>query len=948
MTDLEADLRRRVDGAVRFDSGSRALFASGGSLYRQVPIGVVVPEDADAVAAAVAVCRDHDVAVLPMGADTSLAGQSTNVAVVIDFSPHLNHILEVDGETRRARVQPGVILDHLRAAAGQHQLTFGPDPATHAWCTLGGMIGNNACGVHSIMAGKTDENVESLDVLTYDGTRLTVGATTEQELASIIAGGGRRADIYAHLRDLRDRYAELIRTRYPRIPRRVSGYNLDQLLPENGFNVARALVGSEGTCATVLEATLRLVPDPGARSLVVLGYPDICAAADHVMSVLGHGPVGLEAIDDLLIEDMEAKRLHPTGVALLPPGRGWLLVELGGDTREEADEKARRLVADLGSDGPAVRVFADPVEAHKVWQVRETGPGATAFVPGRPATFEGWEDAAVAPERLGGYLRDFRALLDRYRYRGVLYGHFGEGCVHARMDFDLLTAQGVAAFRAFLSDAADLVVAYGGSLSGEHGDGQSRAELLPKMFGPELVQAFREFKAIWDPAGRMNPHKVVDPYRADENLRLGPSFRPVPVRTHFSFPDDGGSFVDATRRCVGIGKCRRTEGGTMCPSFMVTRDEKHTTRGRAHLLFEMLTGDVVAGGWRDRDVKEALDLCLACKGCKSDCPVNVDIATYKSEFLSHHYRHRLRPRAAYAMGLVPWLVRPASRAPALVNLAAGAPGLAAAIKLAAGVAPQRRLPRLARRTLRARLRSRPVANPGGPPVLLWVDTWTNHFHPDVGEAAVRVLEAAGFRVLLPGRPLCCGRPLYDYGMLGLAQRLLRGILAELGPQLSQGVPVVGLEPSCVAVFRDELVNLLPHDPDARRLQAQTHTLGELLLRRAPGFELPDLEAHALVHGHCHHKAVMGFEDEEDILRRMGLDVEVLDAGCCGMAGSFGFERGSRYEVSVNAGERVLLPAVRRASPATLVVADGFSCREQIAQGAGRGALHLAQVIAMGL
>ena len=783
-----------------------------------------------------------------------------------------------------------------------------------------------------------------------------MGATTEDELSSIAASGGRRGEIYDRLRDLRDRYAELIRARYPRIPRRVSGYNLDHLLPENGFHVARALVGSEGTCATVLGATLRLVPNPEARCLVVIGYADIFEAADRVMDVLEHGPIGLEGIDGLLIDDMEAKGLHPQGVKLLPPGRAWLLVELGGENRAEADDRARRLVEDLGGHGPSgahgesVRVFADPAQARQLWEVRESGPGAATFVPGRATTHEGWEDAAVAPERLGGYLRDFQGLLSRYRYRGVIYGHFGEGCVHTRIDFDLRTSSGVARFRSFLYDAADLVVGYGGSLSGEHGDGQLRAELLPKMFGPELVQAFREFKAIWDPDGGMNPGKIVEPYRADENLRQGPSLRPAPVRTHFAFPDDGGSFLDATRRCVGVGKCRRTEGGTMCPSFMVTREEQHTTRGRAHLLFEMLTGDVVSGGWRDRHVKDALDLCLACKGCKADCPVNVDMATYKSEFLSHYYRGRLRPRAAYAMGLVPWWARLASRAPAAANFLTHGPGVAAAAKFAAGVAREREVPRMAGQTLRGRLRQRlrSPANPDGPPVVLWVDTWTNHFHTDVGEAAFGVLEAAGFRVIVPERQTCCGRPLYDYGMLVLAKRLLRRIVAELRPYLTAGVPVVGLEPSCVAVFRDELVNLFPDDLRARRLAELTHTLGQLLLARARHFALPALHGRALVLGHCHHKAVMGFDDEEEVLRRMAVDVEMPDAGCCGMAGSFGFQRGRHYDVSVKAGERVLLPSVRRAEGDILVVADGFSCREQIAQGAGRQALHLAQVIALGL
>ncbi|MBW8824978.1 MAG: FAD-binding oxidoreductase [Acidobacteria bacterium] len=947
MGGLAEDLAARVEGDVRFDAGSRALVATGGSNYRQLPIGVVAPRTVDDVIEAVAVCREHDAPVLPLGADTSLAGQSTNAAVAIDFSRHLHHVVDIDAGGGQARVQPGVIRDHLDAAAAAHQLTFGPDPSTHAYCTLGGMIGNNSCGVHSVMAGKTVDNVEELDVLTYDGLRLRVGPTDEATLGRLIADGGRKGEIYRQLRELRDRYADLIRTRYPRLPRRVSGYNLDDLLPEHGCNVARALVGSEGTCVTILEATVRLVPRPRARSLLVLGYPDVYAAADHVVEVMAHGPIGLEGIDEELIADMRVKRLHVEELDLLPEGRGWLLVEFGGDDKDESDARARELMAALEGHGPSMKLYDDEDSERKVWEVREAGLGATAYVPGQPTTHEGWEDAAVPPERLGRYLRDFRALLDRYGYQGALYGHFGQGCVHTRIDFDLRTAAGIASFRSFVHDAADLVVANGGSLSGEHGDGQSRAELLPKMFGPDLVRAFAEFKAIWDPRNRMNPHKIVEPYRVDENLKLGTSYRPVAVRTHFRFPDDHGSFAEATRRCVGVGKCRRTGGGTMCPSFMVTREERHTTRGRAHLLFEMLEGDLVAGGWRDGGVKEALDLCLACKGCKGECPVNVDMATYKAEFLSHHYRWRLRPRSAYAMGLIHWAARVAAHAPGLTNRLTHGRLTGPLLKWAGGVAPEREIPTFADRTLRQRLGSGPIGRPDGRPVLLWIDTFTDHFEPHIGEAAIRVLTAAGFKVSTPERQLCCGRPLYDYGMLGLAKHLLRRDLEALRPMLTAGVPIVGLEPSCLAVFRDEVVNLFPDDPDALRLRSQAMTLGELFAREdvAP---VAHLDGRALLHGHCHQKAVLGFGDDQQLLRSTGLDVDVLDAGCCGMAGSFGFERGEHLDVSIAAGERVLLPAVRSAPADALIVTDGFSCRQQIRQCTDRSALHLAEVLDHGL
>ncbi|HEY8150328.1 MAG TPA: FAD-binding and (Fe-S)-binding domain-containing protein [Vicinamibacteria bacterium] len=949
--DLARDLRRRIAGEVRFDDGTRALYATDASNYRQVPIGVVLPRTVDDVLETLAVCRRHGAPVLGRGGGTSLAGQCCNAAVVVDMSKYLNQVIEVDPVARRARVQPGAVLDTLRAAAERHHLTFGPDPATHAQCTLGGMIGNNSCGVHSLMAGRTDENVEALDVVTYDGLRLRVGATSDDERVRIVAEGGRRGEIYATLTALRDRHADRIRARYPDIPRRVSGYNLPWLLPEHGFQLARALVGSEGTCVMVLEATLRLVPSPPARALLLLGYADAFAAADDVPRVLESGPIGLEGFDSGLVGAMKRKGLNLAGVALLPPGHGWLLVEFGGDTPREAEDRARTCLERMdrrpgGRPAPSVKQLLREPERKQIWAVRESALGVTAVVPGQPRAWEGWEDSAVSPDRLGEYLRALTALLEGHRLHGDLYGHFGQGCVHVRIDFDLETAPGIRAYRAFVEEAADLVVSFGGSLSGEHGDGQSRAELLPRMFGTDLVQAFREFKDIWDPQGRMNPGKLVDPYRIDQNLRLGTSFRPRALDTHFKYPHDRGSFTEATLRCVGVGACRRLGSGTMCPSFMVTREEKHSTRGRARLLFEMATGDVVHGGWRDEAVKEALDLCLACKGCKSDCPVGVDVATYKAEFLAHYYDGRLRPRTAHAMGLIHWWARLASMAPTLANGLTQGP-LTGAFKAIAGIAPQRRMPAFAGRSFRRGWRDRGGARASSrtgddPEVLLWVDTFNDNFHPQVLEAAEEVLRAAGFRVRIPSPPLCCGRPLYDWGMLGRAKSLLRRVLSTLEPDLRAGTPIVGLEPSCVAVFRDELVGLFPHDEDAVRLSRQVLTLGEFLTRHAAG-RLPRLAGRVLVHGHCHQKAVMGMDGELSVLEAMGADVERPDSGCCGMAGAFGFER-DKYEVSMAVGERVLLPAVRSAAESTLIIADGFSCREQIAQATPRRALHLAEVV----
>jgi Fe-S oxidoreductase len=516
-----------------------------------------------------------------------------------------------------------------------------------------------------------------------------------------------------------------------------------------------------------------------------------------------------------------------------------------------------------------------------------------------------------------------------------------------RISFDLQSAEGIKAFRSFLYDGADLVLRFGGTLSGEHGDGQAKAELLPKMYGPELVQAFGEFKHIWDPEGKMNPGKVVDAYRLDQNLRLGAQNDPPSLQTHFQFPADRYSFAHATVRCIGVSRCRRPSGGTMCPSFMVTREEQHSTRGRARLLFEMLQGNPIQG-WKSEAVKDALDLCLACKGCKGDCPVQVDMATYKAEFLSHYYQGRLRPQTAYTLGLIYWWARLAARMPAAANLFTQTPFLREIAKATAGVDPRRRIPAFAPQTFKQWFAARPVHNEGRPPVILWPDTFNNHFHPETAKAAVEVLEAAGYQVLVPAQSLCCGRPLYDYGMLDLAKRLLCRILETLRPQIQAGIPVIGLEPSCAAVFRDELTNLLPHDQDAQRLRKQTYLLSEFLTQKATGFRLPLLQRSAAVHGHCHHKAIMGMKDEQAVLQQLGLNYTVLDSGCCGMAGSFGFERGEHYQVSMQCGERVLLPAVRGATPDTLVIADGFSCREQIAQGTDRHALHLAEVIQLAL
>ena len=949
--ELDQELGRAIRGEVRFDRGSRALYATDASNYRQVPIGVVVPRDEDDVRAAVSVCRRFGAPILARGSGTSLAGQSCNVAVVLDFTKYMNRILEIDFEKRIARVQPGVILDTLRGRAEQKKLTFGPDPSTHSRCSLGGMIGNNSCGTHSLISGKTVDNVHELRILLYDGTELTVGATPEAELEAIVGEGGRRGEIYAGLRSIRDRYLAHIRSGFPQIPRRVSGYNLDQLLPEQGFHVARALVGTEGTCAIVLGATLRLIESPQHRVLVGLGYPDSFAAADHVPAILETSPIGLEGFEGGIIDGLNYK--GAPNLDLLPPGRGILLAEYGSNDPAESRATAERLVLKLSGlpGAPVTRIYS-AAESKAVWKIRESGPRMASAVPGSLPRWEGWDDASVAPERLGPYLRELRSLLDEYGYQAAFYGHFGHGCIHMQVSFDFETEEGIRKYEAFINRGADLVVRYGGSLSGEHGDGQSRGALLPKMFGPELMQAFAEFKAVWDPGNRMNPHKVIDAYQPTENLRLGADYNPAKPATFFTFPDDKGSFAKAAMRCIGLGECRKHDYGTMCPSYMATLEERHSTRGRARLLWELLQGEVLTDSWKNEQTKEALDLCLSCKACKSECPTNVDMATYRSEFLAHYYETRSRPLAAYAFGLVDRWASLGSVAPGLANLTLNVPGVAPLIKRLLHLAPQRALPKLAPQSFTRWARSTSVPTPGSgnggkPGVILWADTFNNYFHPETSQAALAVLKSAGFHVMVPSTRLCCGRPLYDFGMLDRARAYLSNVLDQLAPHIAAGVPMVVLEPSCASVFRDELRSLFPSDERAGKLRAQTFLLSEFLERHAPGFAPPKLERSVLVHGHCHHKALMKMTDEESLLKKMGATVTMPDAGCCGMAGPFGFEE-EKFDVSMAIGERVLLPAVRHASTDTLIVADGFSCREQIEQATGRKPIHLAEVIQLAL
>jgi FAD/FMN-containing dehydrogenase/Fe-S oxidoreductase len=939
---LASDLEKAIEGEVRFDRGSRALYATDASNYRQVPIGVVIPRSAEDAAVAVALCHRHGAPIVNRGGGTALGGQGCNVAVLIDFSKYLNRVLAIDAVNRIGEVEPGCVLDTLRLAAEKHDLTFGPDPATHDHNTLGGMLGNNSCGVHSVLAGRTSDNVEALDIVTYRGERMTVGATSDDELRAALQGSDAKARIYRQLVAFREHYSDLIRARYPKIPRRVSGYeNLDELLPENGFNVARALVGTESTCVTILGARLNLVHSPPHRVLAILGFGDVCKAADAVPQVLQFGPIGLEGIDEELVDFIKSKHYHPEDLKLLPAGAGWLVVEFGAESAGEAAEKAGRLTRAFAAKGHDGRIVRGDAQQAKLWELREAALAVTAH---KPDTWPGWEDSAVPRAALGTYLRELKALFRRYGYDASVYGHFGDGLVHCSINFDLRTETGVATWRRFLDDAAALVVKHGGSFSGEHGDGQARGELLVKMYGAELVQAFQEFKTIWDPDGMMNPGKVIDPFPITSNLRMGPLYQPPAIKGVFAYPKDG-SFTRAMMRCVGVGSCRRPDSSksVMCPSYQATREERYSTRGRARLLFEMLHGGPIDDLWRSSAVEEALDYCLACKGCKSDCPVNTDMATYKAEFRAHHYRHRLRPRAAYSMGLIADWSRLAAHAPWLANMLTQMPGLSSAAKWVGGIAPQRQIPRYAAQTFAAWFRARKNSSQSGRRVMLWPDTFNNHFRPSTAVAATRVLEALGCSVVIPERPLCCGRPLYDWGMLDKAKRLWSRTLETLAPEIERGTPVIGLEPACVSAFRDELPNLFPGNGQAERLAAHTFLISEFVARDYTD-RVPKVGGKALVHAHCHHHAIIKLDSERALLERLEVDYELLSAGCCGMAGAFGFER-DKYGLSIKIAERALLPRVRQAPADAAILCNGFSCREQVEQLTGRKTTHIAELMA---
>ena len=927
--DLAAALRGAGIADVDASDRRRAEYSSDASNYRVVPQVVVFPKHTDEVVAALAVARENGTPLTARGGGTSTAGNSVGAGVVLDFSRYLNRVLHVDPEARTAVVEPGTILDTITAAGMRHGLRFGPDPSTHARATIGGSLGNNACGSRALRYGRTADNVAALDILAANGTTFAARRFGPDGLAA--AG-----PLGAALGDLVAARLAMIRTEFGRFRRQVSGFSLEHLLPENGADLASFLVGTEGTLGVITQATVKLVDAPKAVALTVLGYPDMPSAAAAVPALLPHAPVALEGMDARLVNVVRVRR-GASAVPDLPRGDGWLFVETSGSTEAEAIEAAQRLIKDSGCLDSAIVTGAT---ARALWRIREDGAGLGGRTPAGAPAWPGWEDAAVPPENLPAYLREFEALMATHHLDGLVYGHFGDGCVHVRIDFPFSTAP--AEFRSFVVDAATLVGKHGGSMSGEHGDGRARGELLPHMYSAAAIATFAAVKSIFDPANLLNPGVIVDPAPVDADLRV-PLAQPLRRNLGFAYSHDGGDLSTAVHRCVGVGKCRADNtatGGVMCPSFVATQDEKDSTRGRSRVLQELANGTLVKGFASD-EVAEALDLCLSCKGCSSDCPAGVDMATYKSEVLYQRYRRKLRPPAHYALGWLPRWAKLASRMPGVANATLRNRALAGTAKRLGGIDQRRPLPSFARQTFRAWFTDRPVAT--GAPVMLWLDTFTDHFSPEVGQAAVEVLEAAGYAVRIPAKPVCCGLTWISTGQLDGARRQLTASVDALTEAATSGIPIVGLEPSCTAVLRHDLGELLPGDGRVAAIVAATRTLAELLAA-TPGWQSPDLtDVTAVAQPHCHHHAVMGWSPDEALLREAGASVTAV-GGCCGLAGNFGVERG-HYEVSAAVAESALLPAVRQAPHDAVVLADGFSCRTQLEQLGKVHSVHLAQLLA---
>ncbi|GAA2007339.1 FAD-binding and (Fe-S)-binding domain-containing protein [Brevibacterium samyangense] len=951
---LAAALRGAGLTDLTVEAVDRGAYSSDGSLFRIVPLGIVFPRNAAEVRAALGAARRLGVAVTSRGAGTTLAGNAIGPGLVLDFSRHMDRVLEILPEERAAWVEPGVVHATLQRHAKPHGLRFGPDPSTNSRCTIGGMIGNNACGPRALGYGRTVDNIIELEVMLPDGQ-------------IVLLDGKNDAQHFPRLQELVGRHLGLIRTELGTFSRQVSGYGLENLLPENGFDVRRAFAGTEGTWGVVLRAKMRLVEDPAFVTTVVLGYPDMPAAADDV-PVLRNFPVtACEGMERRMLDRLIAQK-GPGAVPALPAGGGWMIVELAGDDPEALAAQAQELAA--ASAAGEFMVMPGATSA-PIWKIRADGAGLVSRTPDGRDCHAGWEDSAVPPEKLGDYLRELMQLLDDKGMWALPYGHFGDGCLHMRVDFPLDEPDGRERMRDFMFAAAELVAKYGGSVSGEHGDGRARGELLQRMYSPAALELFSQVKALFDPTGMMNPGVIVDPDPLDANMRLAVN-RPgqlLPVRTGgpaggshaagnhgghgFSFAQDDGDFGSAVHRCTGVGKCRSDSaltGGVMCPSYQATRDEKHSTRGRARVLQEMVTGDLVDTDWRAPEVHEALDLCLSCKACGSECPTGTDLATYKSEVLFQAYKGRLRPMDHYVLGWLPVLSRLAAPMAPAANLVSRIPALAKVAKKVSRIDPHRTIPTFTRDTFTRRFAAEHPDHTAEAPrgarrevreVVLFADTWSNFFAPRVLQAATDVLLDAGVDVRIVPQTECCGLTFISTGQLDEAKHVLGSAVASL--DATGDAPIIGIEPSCTATLKDEGEKLLGTEA-AARVAGRTTTLAEFLL--SIGYEAPDLRGlTAVVQPHCHHSAVMGFAADRELLAKTGITTQVL-GGCCGLAGNFGVVEG-HYETSVAVSELALKPALDAAGEDTIVLADGYSCRTQVSDLSEKKGVHLAELLAWG-
>ncbi|MGO4187403.1 FAD-binding and (Fe-S)-binding domain-containing protein [Pseudarthrobacter sp. TAF60_1] len=931
--------------ALREDLTTRVAYVSDASIYRRVPAAVVEPSSVEEIREALRIATERGWSVTCRGGGTSVAGNAIGDGLIIDTSRHFNQILSIDPEARTARIRPGVVCDTLRDAAEPFGLTYGPDPSTHSRCTVGGIFANNACGSHSVAWGTAADNIVSLKLMLADGREIEIGADYCSDPV-----------IENQLKRLRDKHLGILRTELGQFARQVSGYGLHHLLPENGFNVARAMAGTEGTCGIITELTVRLVERPRATALAVLGFSDVFAAATAAPLLRQPGVYTVEGMGADLLAALRSRPGHATAGSELPEGGGWLYVEVGGETPADARDAARALVDDLARDGRIVDsvVVTENNQARALWRIREASAGIVTRLPDGGEAWPGWEDSAVPPEHLADYLRDLYKILDSHGLRGIPFGHFGEGCVHIRIDFSLGSEEGVLGYRKFVEEAATLVARYGGSVSGEHGDGRARSELLPLMYSAETLSAFAQFKNIFDNANFFNPGVLVDPEPLDQGIRPGPGNRTFELTPVHAFSHDGGSFAGATNRCVGVGLCR-SDVGSMCPSYQVTRDEVHSTRGRARALGEMLRGESVTDGWRSKETLEALDLCLSCKACSTECPVNVDMSTYKAEFLHHHYKGRIRPMAHYAMGWLPLTSRLLEAIPGaarFANWTLGFRPVEELVKRLVGIEPKRRMIHFAPQTLRKWFKKRESSvthsvDPDQPTVMLWPDTFNNFNSPGVGQAAVEVLEALGYRVVLPAGQVCCGLTWHSTGQLDIAKRVITQTLNALGPALDANMPIIGLEPSCTVMLTDEITELLPDDPRAAKLASQVVTLADIVATHQGPWPFGEINIKAISQVHCHQEAKGSYDPDKAVLQKLGVDTDIIESGCCGLAGNFGFEPG-HWDVSQALGERELFPKVRGKDGGTIVLADGFSCRTQVTQGTGAEASHLAEVLKLAL